>query len=148
MRFAPLLFRYLIVLLIAAPGLLTPALAQQTGPVGATDAAAIRKVIEDQIAAFKRDDGAAAFGFASPGIREMFGNPEQFMNMVRSGYQPVYRPRRFEFGAIEDLKDAPAQHVWVVGPDGEDVEAIYYMERQPDGSWRIDGCELRKANDA
>jgi len=148
MRIASPLIRYVVAFVLVAPAFLAPALAQQTGPVSATDGAAIRKVIEDQIAAFKREDGVAAFGFASPDIRETFGSADQFMNMVRSGYQPVYRPRRIEFGAIEEIEGTPAQHVWVVGPDGEDVEAIYYMQRQPDGSWRINGCDLRRANNA
>jgi len=33
----------------------------------------------------------------------------------------------------------------MVGPDGEEVVARYTMERQPDGSWRIDGCILTEA---
>jgi hypothetical protein len=37
--------------------------------------------------------------------------------------------------------------VLLVGPDGKPVMALYAMERQPDGSWRIDGCMLGKADD-
>jgi hypothetical protein len=29
-----------------------------------------------------------------------------------------------------------------VGPDGQAVIALYVMERQPDGSWRINGVYL------
>ena len=73
----------------------TPAGAQAT--LSDPDRAAIRNVIEGQLAAFQNDDGQAAFGFASPSIRAMFGDSETFMTMVRKGYQPVYRPREVEF---------------------------------------------------
>jgi hypothetical protein len=62
------------------------------GSVGGADQAAIRQVIQNQIAAFRRDDGAAAFSYASPSIRAQFGSPENFMHIVRNAYQPVYRP--------------------------------------------------------
>jgi hypothetical protein len=107
------------------------------------DRAAIRQVIEQQIEAFRRDDGEAAFGFASPTIRGMFGAPDVFMDMVRSGYRPVYRPKTFEFGALISLDGKPTQKVDVIGPDGRPVVAFYVMTRLADGSWRIDGCYLQ-----
>jgi hypothetical protein len=67
--------------------------------------------------------------------------------MVRSGYGPVYRPRTFEFRNIVDHGSGPEQQVFVVGPDGRGYIAHYTMERQPDGSWRIGGCYLERAND-
>ena len=70
---------------------MAPAPAEQA--ISPADQAAIRSVIAAQIEAFRRDDSAAAFSFASPTIQRIFGTPDQFMAMVRSGYQPVYRPR-------------------------------------------------------
>ena len=37
--------------------------------------------------------------------------------------------------------------VYVVGPDGKPALAVYEMQRQPDGSWRINGCWLTPAPD-
>ena len=111
------------------------------------DAAAIRAVIEHQLAAFQRDDAAAAFSDASPGIQAKFGTPDIFMEMVRTGYQPVYRPRETEF---RDLVAGPAglvQKVLFVGPDGRPVLAMYSMEREDDGNWRISGCVLLEPTD-
>src|SRR5262245_24977891 len=55
-------------------------------PVGAqtsdADQAAIRQVIQSQIAAFQKDDGPTAYGYASPTIQQKFINPEVFMEMV------------------------------------------------------------------
>jgi Domain of unknown function (DUF4864) len=107
------------------------------------DRAAIRDVIGRQVEAFGRDDGETAFGFASPTIRRMFGSAEIFMDMVRQGYQPVYRPRVFDFREIVELHGQPAQKVHVIGPDGRPHTAFYPMTRLPDGSWRIDGCFLQ-----
>ena len=39
------------------------------------------------------------------------------------------------------------QRVYMVGPDGIAVLADYEMQRQPDGSWRINGCSIAKAPD-
>lgn len=108
---------------------------------GARDA--IQQVIRDQMAAFGRDDATAAFGFAAPNIQGMFGHdPEQFLSMVRNSYQPVYRPRSTQFGVAETVQGQIVQHVEVEGPDGVTHTALYMMEQEPDGSWRIAGCVL------
>jgi uncharacterized protein DUF4864 len=112
-------------------------------PLSDADRAAIRDVIGRQVEAFGRDDVEAAFGFASPTIRRMFGSAEVFMDMVRQGYRPVYRPRVFDFREIVELNGQPAQKVHVIGPDGRPHTAFYPMTRLPDGSWRIDGCFLQ-----
>jgi hypothetical protein len=117
-------------------------------PAGAAEAVAggdqqaIRAVIEGQIDAFRRDDAAAAFGFAAPGIQAMFGTAENFLHMVRTGYGAVYRPREVEFRALVTVAEVPVQQVLVIGPDGKAMIALYTMERQPDGVWRIGGCSL------
>lgn len=114
------------------------------------DQAAIRRAIEGQLQAFQRDDGAAAFSYATPTIQEKFQSPEMFMEMVRGGYNAVYRPQAVQFKDIVWLHGAPAQRVLVVGPDGVPVMAVYPMTRMPDGTWRINGCFLLayRQNDA
>jgi ketosteroid isomerase-like protein len=108
----------------------------------ADDSAAIHDVIQGQLDAFRRDDGEAAFGFAAPGIQSMFRSPETFLEAVRQGYRPVYRPRKVEFRELKSIDGAVVQQVYVVGPDNEPKLALYIMEQQPDGSWRIAGCVL------
>ena len=122
--------------------LVPPAAAQNA--IAAADRAEFQKVILEQLGAFRRDDGAAAFALAAPGIRETFGTPETFMDMVRQGYQPVYRPQTFEFGDASVGPHGPEQRVFVVGPDGRDYIAVYPMERQPDGRWLVNGCLLKR----
>ena len=105
------------------------------------DRAEIKSVIERQLAAFARDDAAAAFGLASPGIQRQFGSADTFMAMVRSDYRAVYRPRSISFGALEQVEENLVQIVDLIGPGGESVRALYIMER--DGNaWRINGVSL------
>ena len=65
------------------------------------------------------------------------------MAMVQKGYPPVYRPQSYRFGKAElSASGRPIQRVTIEGPDGITYEAIYTMERQPDGPWQINGCAL------
>lgn len=114
----------------------------------ASERAAIRRVIEQQLEAFKRRDGKAAFAHAAPAIQELFGTPERFMVMVEHEYPPIYRPRSYTFRALELVGGEFTQSVTVVGEDGVAAEAFYLMARQPDGSWRVLGCILTPAEGA
>lgn len=109
----------------------------------AADRTAIRQVVEQQLQAFQRDDGEAAFSFASPNIQTMFGTAEHFMDMVRGAYKPVYRPREVAFRELQVVDNEPVQPVVLVGPDGVPVLALYKMEWQDkEQVWRINGCVL------
>ena len=111
--------------------------------IPASDRAAIRSVIQTQLDAFRRDDAAAAFALAAPGLRHHFmDDPAVFLGMVRQGYQPVYRPRSTVFGSVVVTDGQVTQKLEVVGQDGAGHEALYLMEHEADGSWRIGGCML------
>lgn len=107
-----------------------------------TDRNTIRSIIERQLQAFQQDDAASAFAFASPGIQVQCGSAENFMQMVRRGYAPVYRPRSVVFEDITTIEGMPAQKVMLMSEQGELVLALYLMQQQPDQSWRIHGCLL------
>jgi hypothetical protein len=118
-------------------------------PAAAQSQDAIRSVIERQLDAFQRDDGSEAFSYASPTIQRKFRTPETFMRMVRSGYPQVYRPQAVQFEGLTAQDDGRVvQEVFFVGPDGGGSLALYFMERQPDGSWKIDGVRLTRLPDA
>lgn len=108
----------------------------------AADQAQVRAVIQSQMNAFRRDDAGAAFDLAAPAIQEMFGTAENFLGMVRNGYAPVYRPQEVDFRNAMMENGFLLQRVLVVGPDGRPVIALYTMEKQPDGTWRIAACRL------
>lgn len=105
-------------------------------------------IIASQIDAFQRDDGLRAFSFAAPTIRSIFRTAEGFMQMVRNGYKPVYRPQSVKFGTVTDDPKAPIQKVHLIGPDGGAWTALYAMQRQDDGSWKISGVTLIREDGA
>ncbi|WP_291002857.1 DUF4864 domain-containing protein [Hoeflea sp.] len=117
------------------------------GPARANDAATARGVIESQIEAFLADDMATAYSFAAPSIKRLYPDQERFSAMVRRGYQPVYRPGNYAFGRGKIAPDGAGivQEVLISGPDGEDWTALYSLERQPDGSFKINGVQMIKA---
>jgi Domain of unknown function (DUF4864) len=117
-------------------------------PARADDVAAAQNVIRSQEQAFARDDAAAAWSHASPALQEVFQRPEIFMQMVQQGYAPVYRHKSFEFGEAKAASGQIAQRVHIVDENGEAWEALYTLERQADGSFRITGCSLLKAGQA
>jgi hypothetical protein len=110
--------------------------------VADADRAEIQSIIGSQIDAFRRDDGAAAYDFASPMIRTLFPTPDIFMEMVQTGYMPVYRPQSFTFGPLLDTPRGPVQRVFITGPDGAGYVAEYFLQQQPDGTWKINGVTL------
>jgi len=114
----------------------------------ADDVAAAQGVIRAQEQAFVRDDASAAYSHAAPAIREIFPAPDIFMSMVQSGYAPVYRHKSFEFGESKIEGGSIAQRVHIVDANGEAWEALYTLEQQPDGSYKITGCSLLKAGQA
>ena len=130
-------------ILIAALLLCIFALTARADEVSSADRAQFQAIISNQIAAFRADDGERAYGFAAPTIHQIFPTADIFMQMVRQGYKPVYRPQKFSFGeAGTDPLGRPVQHVTIIGPDGATYEAVYTMEREADGTWRILGCVL------
>ena len=114
--------------------------------VSDAEAREFQRIITGQLDAFNANDGAGAYGYAAPTIRRMFPTPEIFMSMVMKGYPPIYRRQSYSFGRIgNEMGGAPTQHVTIIDLNGKVWTAFYAMERQPDGSWKIVGCQLVEA---
>ena len=132
---------FAIVFLMATSLLSTAAVA--TEPTQA-EQTTLKQLVQEQLAAFQRDDGAAAYGLAAPGIQKMFPSPDLFIGMVKQAYPPIYRPQSIAYGQVADSPIGLVQKVYVTGPDGQNWVALYRFEKQPDGSWKIAGCSLIK----
>ena len=104
-------------------------------------------IVRAQVDAFSHDDAATAFSYAAPSIQGMFPSPEMFLAMVANAYAPVYRHRSFEFGDARDDGTTLAQKARIVDAGGVPWDALYTLEKQSDGSWKITGCVLLKAVD-
>jgi len=102
----------------------------------------IRTVIAAQRDALVGGDGARAFTYAAPGIQRYFGDVETFMRMVRQSYAALTDARYVEFldGAV--VGGDVVQPLRLVMNDGTVWVALYGMQRQGDGSWRIASCVI------
>ena len=119
--------------------------AAQAVEVSAADAKAARAVIEGQLAALAADDAKRAFGYATPALREQFGTPENFIEMVRTGYPVVYRPQSVAFLKPQWLAGELVQGVHMSDDQGVLWLALYRLQRQKNKSWRISACQLVQA---
>lgn len=114
-------------------------------PAQAQDAE-IEAVISNQIEAFKADDFARAFTFASPNIKRIFGSPERFGQMVRNGYPMVWRPAELQFLSQTPEGGAVLQTLRIEDAEG----AQHYLEYQmipTDQGWQINGVRFIPAPD-
>ena len=104
---------------------------------------AIETVIWNQMQAFQQDDITEAFGFASDGIKGIFGTPERFGDMVRRGYPMVHRPGEVRFLELREVAGSLWQKVLVRDQSGVLHVLDYQMIQTSDG-WRIGGVQLLK----
>lgn len=124
--------RRLLLALSLSVGLTSGAFAQN---------AEIEANIAAQIQAFKADDFATAFTFASPNIQRLFGNPDNFGAMVRNGYPMVWRPADVRFLELREISGTLWQKVMITDGDGRVHVLDYQMIRQ-DAGWKINGVQL------
>jgi hypothetical protein len=117
-----------------------PALAQDAVP--GTDTMATQQVIGGQIEAFKAGDGAKAYSYAAPSIKQVFTTVDIFMNMVQTGYMPLYKPESYVFGKNALISGQVHQEVLVTDAQGKQWQAVYTLVRQDDGSWKVTGVKL------
>ncbi|MDM8166465.1 DUF4864 domain-containing protein [Roseovarius sp.] len=128
--------RHMISAILVALALALPAKANED----------IEKVISNQIDAFLADDFETAFTYASPMIKDIFGTPEKFGQMVRQGYPMVWRPSEVNFLSIDRRGKELWQNVMVRDAEG----ALYILEYQmvPGGTgWLINAVRVRKATE-
>jgi hypothetical protein len=114
---------------------------------GDAEIRAAQGAIEAQLKAFQAGDGELAYSYAAPSIKRIFPSVDIFMGMVESAYQPVRNPRSFSFGKVQEVgATSIVQQVLLTGPDGKEYEAVYTLELQPDGVYRITGVSLKASN--
>ncbi|NVO24930.1 DUF4864 domain-containing protein [Donghicola sp. C2-DW-16] len=101
----------------------------------------IRQTIRNQLDAFKSDDLATAFTFASPTIQGIFRSPEMFGHMVQNGYPMVWRPGTVVFLGLAEREGTLFQTVVIEDRSGK-AHTLEYKMIQIDGRWQIDGVRL------
>jgi hypothetical protein len=114
---------------------------------GADPRAEMTRTVLDQLAAFRRDDWAAAYTFAASSIQVRFGL-EAFRQMVTSGYAEIAHSLRATVSHVEMIDtDHGLVQVRVDGANGQTVDALYELVDEQ-GSWRIEGVLTRPVDGA
>ena len=107
---------------------------------------AIQGTISSQIEAFKADDFAQAFTFASPSIQQLFGTPERFGMMVQQGYPMVWRPGEVRYLELREIGGRLWQKVMVRDRSGQLHVLDYQMVKGKNG-WKINGVQILPSPD-
>ena len=110
-------------------------------PVAAQDAEAIEGVIGNQLQACNDRDLQEAWSYASPNIKRLFGNPENFGIMVERGYPMVWDNAEVRFLELLEVNGGQIQKVMIRDSSGNLHTLLYQMIETPRG-WQINGVQL------
>lgn len=110
------------------------------GSAAAQDAD-IEATIGAQIEAFKADDFAQAFTFASPNIQGIFRTPDNFGNMVRNGYPMVWRPAEIRYLELREIAGVLWKKVMITDTKGA-VHILDYQMIKLENGWKINGVQM------
>jgi hypothetical protein len=108
-------------------------------------AAEWQAVITGQVEAFRIHDGAGALSFAGASFKQNFPDPAAFEKAIRDwGYAAIMDSRSHSFGPYQQVNEnVVLQAVRFTGPDSVLYDAIYQLNKEPDG-WRVGGVQLVK----
>ncbi len=121
------------------------ALPASAGGLSPKDQKQIIQVVQGQLNAFAKDDAAKAFSFAAPNIRHLVGSAENFLEMVRTQYEIVYRPSSTTFMQPIGEAGEAVLKVRITDEDGDTWIASYTLQKQKTKVWRITGCSVNEA---
>ena len=108
--------------------------------------AEIEGTINRQIEAFRADDFARAFSFATPRLQELFQTPQNFQRMVTQGYPMVWRPAEVDYLELQERGGDWWQKVQIIDRQGQRHILLYRMQQTAEG-WRIGGVQILDAPD-
>ncbi len=121
------------------------AMPASAGGLSPKDQKQIIEVVQAQLEAFAQDDAAKAFSYAAPNIRHLVGNAENFLEMVRTQYEIVYRPSATTFMQPTGEAGEAVLKVRMTDEDGNNWIATYTLQKQKTKVWRITGCAVNEA---
>lgn len=104
----------------------------------------IEGTIDSQFEAFKADDFATAFTYATPSLQQLFQSPQNFQRMVTQGYPMVWRPAEVRYLELRERGGAMWQKVQITDAKGFTHILDYKME-ETDMGWRIGAVQILDA---
>ena len=96
-------------------------------------------IIKNQLQAFINKDAEEAFSYAAPMIKLRFDNPDNFMNMVKNYYEPVYNPKQYYFINAKYFEGSVYHQLQIVSQSNLYYLATYSLIKDND-EWKISGC--------
>ena len=114
--------------------------------VFAQDNVAIEDVIGNQLDAFNARDIDAAWTYASPNIKRLFGSSGNFGMMVEQGYPMVWDNAEVRFLELRDVRGALWQKVMVRDAQGG-LHILDYQMVETSQGWQINGVQLLPSPD-
>lgn len=106
----------------------------------------IRQTIQAQLDAIAADDYGAAFGFASPNIKGIFGDAANFEAMVRQAYPMVAEHKSVTMLELRTVAGNLWQRVQIVDQSGR-AHLLDYMMVETDQGWQINAVQLLPNSD-
>ena len=107
----------------------------------ANDLSKTQDIIESQIQAFKNKNAELAYSFASPIIKLKFNNPQEFMSMVKSFYEPVYNPKQYYFIDSKYFEGSIYHQLQIISQSNMSYLATYSLIKD-ENEWKISGCSV------
>ena len=107
----------------------------------ANDMSRTQDIIENQIKAFKSKNAELAYSFASPMIKLKFNNPQEFMSMVKSFYEPVYNPKQYYFIDSKYFEGSIYHQLQIISQSNMSYLATYSLIKD-ENEWKISGCSV------
>ena len=98
-------------------------------------------IIESQIKAFQNKNAELAYSFASPMIKLRFNNPQEFMSMVKSFYEPVYNPKQYYFINSKYFEGSIYHQLQIISQSNMSYLATYSLIKN-ENEWKISGCSV------
>jgi hypothetical protein len=109
-------------------------------------AQAVTLAVQSQLHAFSEDDAETAYNLATESTKNLAGTPNDFLKVIKQRFTPIYRHRHALFSEPEIIEGHALQVVQLIDHDNLVWIAIYEVEREADGKWKIDGCQLFETN--
>ena len=98
-------------------------------------------IIERQIQAFQNKNAELAYSYASPMIKLRFNNPQEFMSMVKSFYEPVYNPKQYYFIDSKYFEGSIYHQLQIISQSNMSYLATYSLIKN-ENEWKISGCSV------
>lgn len=138
--------RFFTVFAFVAGILVLPAPYVHAEEYSAHAAQAVTRVVQSQLNAFADDDAERAYGLATLATQSLAGTPHELLRIIKQRFTPIYRHRHALFSEPEIIGAHALQVVQLTDHDDLVWIAIYEVEREEDGSWKVDGCRLFETN--